>query len=68
MATQPISQPSSARERRSEADRIVSLLLDVRHIFSEKSQRFLEQAAHGGEIGPRQLKWLRDLREQFYGM
>ena len=57
----------TADDRRSEADRIIQILSE--HIDFEtmqaNEQKFVGQMQEGGAVSPKQLFWLRDIKEKY---
>ena len=58
----------TAKDRRNEADRIISLLLEsgedlIRMTRTE--QDFVSQMEDGRSVTPKQLFWLRDIKDKY---
>jgi hypothetical protein len=50
--------------RRSEADRILQILADQLDEMSSVEREFVERIADG-EVSPKQLYWLRDIKDKY---
>ena len=68
MAYHPLSNDTggTADDRRAEADRIIQILSE--HISFEElapnEQKFIASMQEGGAVSPKQLFWLRDLKDR----
>ena len=69
MAYHPLSRESggSAEDRRTEADRILKMLDEQfsGDSFTVKEAHFISEMLLGGEVSPKQLFWLRDIKEKY---
>ena len=69
MAYHPLANDTggTAEDRRDEADRIIQILSE--HIDFEsmefKEQKFVGQMQDGGRVSPKQLFWLRDIKDKY---
>jgi hypothetical protein len=54
----------SADDRRAEADRIL-IMLEHGPEMTQKEQKFTERMALGGFVSPKQLFWLRDIKDKY---
>lgn len=73
MAYHPLANDTggSPDDRRSEADRILKLLEDecfdalAVTAFTTKEDTFIGQMREGGPVSPKQLFWLRDIKDKY---
>ena len=67
MAYHPLANDTggTADDRRSEADRILKILdSEPQDHFTQREQEFMEQMQQGGTVSPKQLFWLRDIKDK----
>jgi hypothetical protein len=57
----------NADDRRSEADRIIQILSENIEFDSMKAneQEFVGNMQEGGPVSPKQIFWLRDIKEKY---
>lgn len=68
MAYHPLTNETggSPDDRRSEADRLLKLLDEVDVMqFTANEDRFLGQMREDGPVSPKQLFWLRDIKDKY---
>lgn len=69
MPYHPLSQDSggSASDRRTEADRILNMLDQAGAFdgFTLREATFITEMNEGGEVSPKQLFWLRDIKDKY---
>ena len=68
MAYHPLANDTggSPEDRRSEADRILKILEDVDAVqFTTKEDKFIGQMRDDVPVSPKQLFWLRDIKDKY---
>jgi hypothetical protein len=57
----------TSEDRRNEADRIIQILSENIEFESMQAneQKFVGQMKDGGAVSPKQLFWLRDIKEKY---
>ena len=56
----------TAEDRRAEADRILKLFDNLGiEGMTAKEQEFIDDMDFGGEVTPKQLFWLRDIKDKY---
>lgn len=67
MAYHPMSNDTggTADDRRAEADRILIMLEPVAYMLTDKETEFVDRSSLGGSVSPKQLFWLRDIKDKY---
>jgi hypothetical protein len=68
MAYHPLANDTggSPEDRRNEADRILKILEDVDAVqFTTKEDQFIGQIRDDVPVSPKQLFWLRDIKDKY---
>lgn len=68
MAYHPLTSDTGgfADDRRAEADRILDILRVIcDDDYTPKEAAFIEDMARGGTVSPKQLFWLRDIKDKY---
>lgn len=55
----------TANERRDEADRLIQMLEGFEDAMTDKEKTFLSQMHGSVPVSPKQLFWLRDIKEKY---
>ena len=69
MAYHPLSNDTggTAKDRRAEADRIIKIIFNSVDVDSvtTKEKAFIFQMDEGDDVTPKQLFWLRDIKDKY---
>ena len=67
MAYHPLTNDTGGtpEQRRTEADRLLKMLEGLEDSMTDKERRFVEDMQAGWDVSPKQLFWLRDIKEKY---